>query len=75
MKQKTLFRGIATALATPMTSSGVIVDGAGRCHRGDVYKRQAIGIIGSVIPPLCLSAVKVLLVSDFNSSLWYAVSV
>lgn len=24
MKQKTLFRGIATALATPMTSSGAI---------------------------------------------------
>ena len=35
----------------------------------------AIGIIGSVIPPRCFSAVKVLLVSDFNSSLWYAVSV
>ena len=35
----------------------------------------AIGIIGSVIPPRRFSAVKVLLVSDFNSSLWYAVSV
>ena len=34
-----------------------------------------IGIWEMVIPPLCFSAVKVLLVSDYNSSLWYAVSV
>ena len=48
MKQKTLFRGIATALATPMTSSGAIdYDAYGRlidwhrCHCHLRYHRRS----------------------------------
>ena len=41
MKQKTLFRGIATALATPMTSSGAIdYDAYGRLIDWHLLRRR-----------------------------------